>query len=71
MKFFYSDTHDLKLPPGHRFPGEKYTKLRRALVDENILREDQLFMAPLADDATLHLAHDPAYVAAILSLIHI
>ena len=65
MQFFYSDTFDLKLPPGHRFPGTKYGKLRRTLIEEKILHEDQLTASPLVDDTALLRAHDPDYVTAI------
>ena len=65
MKFFYSDTFDLKLPPGHRFPGNKYGMLRKTLLEKNILQEHQLIASPLAGDDILHRAHDPAYVASM------
>jgi len=65
VKFYYSDTFDLNLPPGHRFPDNKYGMLRQTLLEEEILRKDQLIASPLADDTILHCAHDPAYVAAM------
>ena len=65
MKFFYSDTFNLHLPPGHRFPGEKYAMLRQALLDEDVLGPDQLALSPPVDENDLLRAHDPAYVAAI------
>lgn len=65
MKVYYSDTFDLKLPPGHRFPGTKYGKLRRMLIEEEILREDQLRAATLVAEVDLARAHDPAYINAI------
>lgn len=34
MQLFYSDTFVLPLPPGHRFPMEKYARLRQTLLDE-------------------------------------
>ncbi len=39
--------------------------LREALIKDRILDEDHLIASPVADDATLLRAHDPAYVAAI------
>lgn len=65
MRFYYSDSFDLNLPPGHRFPGTKYGLLRKALLNNNILNEDQLVAAPLAPPEALEIAHDPAYIAAI------
>ena len=63
MRFFYSDTFNLPLPAGHRFPGGKYTMLRERLLDEAVLHCDQLHCSPLADTADLHRAHDVDYVA--------
>ena len=65
MKFFYSDTFNLHLPPGHRFPGAKYSMLRGTLVGDRILRAEQLQVSPLATDTELHRAHAPTYVDAI------
>lgn len=65
MKFFYSDAFDLNLPPGHRFPSNKYALLRRKLFEDDIVRPDQLEASPLAGDDALHRAHAPDYIAAI------
>lgn len=65
MKVFHSDAFDLTLPPGHRFPGHKYGMLRARLLADGIVTADALAVSPLADDTSLHRAHDPAYVAAI------
>jgi acetoin utilization deacetylase AcuC-like enzyme len=62
-RLFYCDHHTITLPPGHRFPTEKYTRLRALLEAEGTYRFEP---APLADAATIELAHDPAYVRAIL-----
>lgn len=65
MRFYYSDLHDLNLPAGHRFPGNKYGLLRQALLAENIVADAQLKSAPFATDAMLERAHDPNYIRAI------
>lgn len=65
MKAFYSDSFDLALPPGHRFPATKYGKLRRLLLDERIFDESDLLPSPLATSDEVSIAHDPAYVAAL------
>lgn len=67
MRIFYPDTPDLPLPPGHRFPAEKYGLLRQAVIARGILRSDTLHPSPLAAQAQLIRAHDPAYVSAMLS----
>lgn len=65
MRVFYSDAFDLRLPPGHRFPGLKYGLLRRRLIDDAILDATTLAPSPLAGAAEIVVAHDPAYVEAI------
>ena len=62
MIFFASDQFDLQLPEGHRFPGQKYGMLRRALLADGVLREDQLAVSPLADREDVLRVHDAAYV---------
>ncbi len=32
MQLFYTDVFVLPLPPGHRFPMEKYARLRESLL---------------------------------------
>ena len=63
MQAFYSDRFVLPLPPGHRFPMEKYQMLR----DELTLHVPQVRMlqAPEATEGELALVHDPAYIQAI------
>jgi len=65
MQVFYSDTFDLSLPTGHRFPGRKYGLLRAELLRRDILTADDLIAAPPVDDADLRRAHAPDYVADI------
>jgi acetoin utilization deacetylase AcuC-like enzyme len=64
MRIYHPDTPPLPLPPGHRFPAEKYHRLLATVVAEGILPPDRLAPSPLADAATLAVAHDPAYVTA-------
>ncbi len=64
MKAFHSDRHSLALPPGHTFPAGKYRKLRVLVEDWADLESIE---AGPADDATLRLAHDPAYVQAVVT----
>jgi acetoin utilization deacetylase AcuC-like enzyme len=62
-RLYYCDHHPIPLPPGHKFPSEKYALLRA------LLRADGRFTlvpAELAEPATIELAHDPGYVRAIL-----
>jgi len=62
-RLFYTDHCALPLPAGHRFPIAKYRLLRERLeADGGFMLE----AAPLADVATIELAHDPAYVRAFV-----
>lgn len=63
MLAYYSDHYVLPLPPGHRFPLEKYRLLRDRVALE--LPRVRLQEAPAASDAELGLAHAQAYVAAV------
>ncbi|MBU3657097.1 MAG: histone deacetylase [Rhodocyclaceae bacterium] len=62
MELYYSDTFVLPLPPGHRFPMEKYALLRSALLASGDFTPDELHLPPAADDNTLSLAHCPQYI---------
>lgn len=66
MRVFYSDQHEVPLPPGHRFPMGKYRALRERLLAEGVVAEGQLQAAPFVTRDELERVHDPAYVAAIL-----
>lgn len=63
-RLFYCDHHPIPLPPGHKFPVEKYARLRALLAADGVY---EFHPSPPADAATLELAHDAAYVKAILS----
>jgi len=60
MKVFYSDEFVLPLPPGHRFPMQKYRMLRERVEAE--LTHIELREAPIAGDRDLDLAHSRHYI---------
>jgi acetoin utilization deacetylase AcuC-like enzyme len=62
-RLYYCDQHPIPLPPGHKFPTEKYAMLRGLLAAE---RSFELLPAPPAEVSQLELAHDEQYVRAIL-----
>lgn len=62
MAFYYPDTPDLPLPPGHRFPASKYRMLRERCQTEGLFSAQGLLPAPLAGVAELHRAHEEPYV---------
>jgi acetoin utilization deacetylase AcuC-like enzyme len=59
---YYSDQFPVPLPPGHRFPIEKYTLLRRGILAEKILPETDLVVPDPVEEYQVRLAHDPIYV---------
>ena len=63
MQAFYSDHFVLPLPEGHRFPMQKYGRLRDRLAAD--LPQVRLQQAPAASDGELALVHTPQYVAAV------
>lgn len=65
MQLFYTDVFVLPLPAGHRFPMEKYARLRQALIDSGDFSPDDFHLPPAASDEELARAHDPAYIHAV------
>lgn len=65
MQLFYTDVFVLPLPPGHRFPMEKYARLRQALLDGGEFQDSDFRLPAAASDDELALAHDPNYIARV------
>jgi acetoin utilization deacetylase AcuC-like enzyme len=63
LKAFYADHYVLPLPAGHRFPMEKYKKLRD-LVSQ--LAGVELVNAPTVTDTQILYAHDASYLIKVL-----
>ncbi|HEY9191544.1 MAG TPA: histone deacetylase, partial [Methyloversatilis sp.] len=61
MHAWYADHFVLPLPDTHRFPMDKYRRLRERVAAE--LPGVVLCEPPAASDAELGRAHDPAYIA--------
>lgn len=64
MRAFHSDHFVLPLPPGHSFPMTKYRLLREAA--ETTLPGVRVSEAPPASDGELALAHEPAWISAVV-----
>jgi len=62
---FHFDSHILPLPPGHRFPIGKYGLLRQRVAADP--RGIELRVAGPASEGELALAHEPGYIADVLS----
>ena len=60
MRAYYSDTFELPLPAGHRFPMAKYRLLRERVAHE--LPGVELHVPPAASDHVLAQAHDRQYI---------
>ena len=67
MRVFYSDTFDMPLPDGHRFPKSKYSMLREKLLADGLVGPGELHVSPLAETEDILRAHDAAYVEAFES----
>jgi acetoin utilization deacetylase AcuC-like enzyme len=65
MKLFYADHFVLPLPPGHRFPMEKYARLRTRLQAGGLFSAEDFCVPEAAADATLLHAHDAGYLARV------
>jgi acetoin utilization deacetylase AcuC-like enzyme len=62
MLLFYADHFVLPLPPGHRFPMEKYRLLREALRSTGGFADDAFLVPAAASFEELCRAHAPDYV---------
>ncbi|MGQ9600588.1 MAG: histone deacetylase family protein [Anaerolineae bacterium] len=62
MKVFTCDRFSFPLPPGHRFPVQKYTLLREAVLAAHLVRPEELLVPDLATDEQLLRAHDADYL---------
>jgi len=62
MAFYFPDTPDLPLPPGHRFPATKYRLLRERARQDGLFSRVGLLPSPAAQPQDLLRAHDEAYV---------
>ena len=65
MKVFHCDQFTYPLPPGHRFPAEKYALLR-ARVAESLTPPVRLRVPDAASDEQLLRAHDGEYLAKVV-----
>jgi acetoin utilization deacetylase AcuC-like enzyme len=62
MRLFYTDVFVLPLPAGHRFPMEKYARLRQRLLSSGDFNEGDFHLPSAASDVELSRAHDLEYI---------
>ncbi len=63
MQLFYTDTYEIPLPDGHKFPMRKYRMLRERLTASGLFT---FTLAPLAAWDDITLVHDAAYARAFV-----
>ena len=66
MRIYYTDHFELPLPAGHRFPMDKYRRLRQRVVSSKDHQHDTLIVPPAASDQQLLLCHSSRYVQAVI-----
>ena len=62
MKIFYADHFVLPLPAGHLFPIEKYSLLRRRVMQAGLSGDEALREPHSATDDEIPRAHDGGYL---------
>jgi acetoin utilization deacetylase AcuC-like enzyme len=62
MDLYYSDTFELPLPPGHRFPMAKYRLLRERVAASAWASGCRFLIPDAATDEQLALAHSAEYI---------
>lgn len=62
MRVSYSEGYFVPLPPKHPFPMGKFPALHRLLLDEGLLRPEEVTAPRPADWADLLLVHTPEYL---------
>ena len=67
VRIFYTDQFVLPLPPGHRFPMEKYQLLREAVAAPDGVPGARLEVPAPTSDEELRLVHTPEYLGAVLA----
>lgn len=65
VRIFYTDHFELPLPEGHRFPMDKYRRLRHRVITAEQHLEDPLLVPRPASDDQLQLCHTARYVQAV------
>jgi len=61
LKIAYNDSYVQPLPPGHRFPMDKYDLLPRQLLYEGTVDENAFFSPGLINERHVLKIHDPDY----------
>jgi acetoin utilization deacetylase AcuC-like enzyme len=65
LRAFYTDRFVLPLPPGHRFPMVKYSRVRERCLAEGVIAPGDMEEPPAATWDELGLAHERPYLDAV------
>ena len=66
MRLYYTDHFELPLPDKHRFPMDKYRRLRQRVVTSDQHTNDVLVVPPAATDEQLSLCHTTQYIDKVI-----
>lgn len=66
LSLYYSDLYVYQLPPGHRFPMQKYEMVRKQLQANPTMSNTTFKPAPLAKRVDLELVHSSEYISSVL-----
>lgn len=61
LRIAWSEIYNHTLPPGHRFPMEKYDLLPEQLIHEGTIQPGNIFSPRKLSEKEIHYAHDPDY----------
>lgn len=67
IRAYYHDTYTFPLPAGHRFPIEKYARLRAALLDRGILSQAEMEIGEPASQEQLLRVHTWDYLDKVMN----
>ncbi len=67
LKAYYCDTIEFPLPPGHRFPKEKYRLTRTLVQSQTDIYPDNICLPSPAEDNQILMVHTREYLSKITS----
>ena len=67
LKTYYSDQFILPLPPDHRFPIDKYTRLRQTILEQGIVTAQDLRIPEPASLEQIGYAHQNDYIGRVFN----
>lgn len=65
MRCFYSTELELQLPAGHPFPMDKFRVSKNMLLENGVLRPEEIIEVGAVDPFLLRRVHEPGYIARV------